>query len=195
MSIDYTASDKFACYLECRSQMRNGDVLLFKGNSWLSKIIKWKTKSAYSHAGLVAWWGDRLMVLEAVGSGVLATPISYNLQKYSGGIDYYRCTIELSDPLRQNMLSFAQQQLGKEYSFRRLVGFFFKLILNKPLERCESAKVPSTFFCSEYVAEVYEHAGCDLVLERSSQYTSPDKLAGSDKLEFVGTLKAADVKA
>jgi hypothetical protein len=194
MTINSAANNKSVCYHEFRAQMRDADVLLFKGSGWVSNIIKWKTKSAYSHAGLVAWWGDRLMVLEAVGNGVRATPISYNLQKYSGGIDYYRCTIELSDPLRQSMLSFAQQQLGKEYSFRRLVGFFFKLILNKPLEQCESAKVPSTFFCSEYVAEVYEHAGCDLVLERSSQYTSPDKLACTEKLEFVGTLKSAKVE-
>ena len=193
MANNSTENNNFVSYQKCRAQMRDMDVLLFKGNGWVSNIIKWKTKSAYSHAGLVAWWGDRLMVLEAVGNGVRATPISYNLTKYKGGIDYFRCSEYLSGPIRAGMLSFAQKQLGKEYDHKRLIGFFIKLMLNKPLQQSESIKVPSTFFCSEYVAEIYEQAGCDLVLERSSQYTSPDKLAGSKKMEFVGTLKTAEV--
>lgn len=184
--------NKLALYEEYRSQMRNGDILLFKGKGWLSEIIKWKTGSAYSHAGLVAWWGERLMVLEAVGAGVRATPISYNLEKYKGGIDYFRCTEDISDSVRSGMLNFAQKQLGKEYDLGRLFGFFIKLMRNQPLQETETATVPSTFFCSEYVAEVYEQAGCDLVSTLSSQYTSPDKLANSELLEFVGTLKQPD---
>lgn len=182
-------SEKTADYSVYREQMRDGDVLLFKGKGWLSEIIKWKTGSAYSHAGLVAWWNDRLMVLEAVGAGVRATPISYNLKKYEGGIDYFRCTEELADNTRGEMVKFAQEQLGKEYDLKRLFGFFLKLMKNAPLEQNETATVPGTFFCSEYVAEVYERVGCDLDLERSSQYTSPDKIASSEKMEFVGTLK------
>ena len=188
MTINSAVNHKSVCYEQYRAQMRDIDILLFKGNGWVSKIIKWKTQSAYSHAGLIAWWGERLMVLEAVGSGVRATPISYNLNKYEGGIDYYRCTEDISESTRKSMLAFAQKQLGKEYDFKRLIGFFIKLMLNKPLQQRESVKVPSTFFCSEYVAEIYEQVGCDLVPERSSQYTSPDKIACSESLEFVGTL-------
>lgn len=194
MTINSAVDNKSVCYHKFRAEMRDADVLLFKGRGWVSNIIKWKTQSAYSHAGLVAWWGDRLMVLEAVGNGVRATPISYNLKKYKGGIDYFRCTENLSGPTRQSMLSFAQKQLGKEYDHKRLFGFFIKLMLNKPLQKSESVKVPSTFFCSEYVAEIYEQADCDLVIEHSSQYTSPDKLACSEKLKFVGTLKSAKIK-
>lgn len=185
--------DKMARYEEYRPHMRNGDVLLFKGKGLLSEIIKWKTGSAYSHAGLVAWWGDRLMVLEAVGAGVRATPISYNLKKYQGGIDYFRCNKDIPDSVRDGMLNFAQTQLGKEYDIGRLVGFFIKLMRNQPLQASETSTVPSTFFCSEYVAEVYEYAGCDLVADRSSQYTSPDKIADSALMEFVGTLKEPNV--
>ncbi len=187
-----STENKLALYEEYRGQMQNGDILLFKGKGWLSEVIKWKTGSAYSHAGLVAWWDDRLMVLEAVGAGVRATPISYNLKKYKGGIDYFRCTEDITDVLRSGMLSFAQKQLGKEYDLGRLFGFFIKLMRNQPLQETETATVPSTFFCSEYVAEVYEQAGYDLVPSRSSQYTSPDKLADSKLVEFVGTLKEPD---
>ena len=77
-------------YQDLRSQFKDGDILMFKGKGTLSSIIKWKTDSEYSHAGLTAWWNDRLMVLEAVGKGVEARPISYTLKQYHGSIDYFR---------------------------------------------------------------------------------------------------------
>ena len=179
---------KFAAYNQYREEMRDGDILLFKGSSFLSRVIQWKTKSAYSHAGLVIWWNGRLMVLEAVGKGVRATPISYNLKKYAGGIDYYRSVDYIPTDNRKQMVDFAQLQLGKEYDLKRQLEFFFKLLRGERLKVKESDKEQSTYFCSEYVSEVYEVADIDLVEERSSQFTSPDKLADSDKLEFVGTL-------
>ncbi len=179
---------KLAAYNQYRDQMKDGDVLLFKGSGVLSRIIQWKTKSAYSHAGLVVWWNGRLMVLEAVGKGVRATPISYNLKKYAGGIDYFRCVDYIPTGNRKKMVAFAQLQLGKEYDTKRLIAFFFKLLRGERLGIKESDKEQNTYFCSEYVSEVYEVADIDLVEERSSQFTSPDKLADSQKLEFVGTL-------
>lgn len=175
-------------YQDYRAQMQDGDILLFKGQGPLSSIIKWKTNSSYSHAGIVAWWGDRLMVLEACGGGVRATPISYNLKSYKGDIDYLRTKEPLEPEARKKMVRFAQSQLGKKYDVLRLIEFFIRLLKNDELEREENVKVPSTYFCSEYVAETYVEGGCDLSLERSAQYTSPDIIASSDKLEFVGTL-------
>lgn len=176
------------CYQQFRQQMQDGDVLLFKGQSWLSKIIKWRTKSAYSHAGIVVWWSDRLMVLEAVGKGVLARPISYNLNHYEGDINYYRPTETLSAETRKNMALFAQEQLGKEYATKRLVGFFFKLLFNRPLESQDKKEAAGRYFCSEYVADIYSKNGLDLDIERGTAYTSPDRLANSKGLQYVVTL-------
>lgn len=175
-------------YLQHRSAMQDGDVLLFKGQSWLSKIIKWRTQSDYSHAGIVVWWNGRLMVLEAIGQGVLARPISYNLEHYTGDIEYFRPQQKIATEVRTSMAQFAQAQLGKKYATRRLVGFFFKLIFKRPLQSQDSSEAAGRYFCSEYVADIYAKNGLDLDIERSSGYTSPDRLATAAGLSFVATL-------
>jgi len=182
-------------YLQHRHEMRDGDVLMFKGQSWLSKIIKWRTQSAYSHAGIVVWWNDRLMVLEAIGQGVLARPISYNLHHYTGDIEYFRPAREIAPETRTNMAQFAQAQLGKKYASRRLIGFFFKLLFNRPMQSQDNAEAAGRYFCSEYVADIYAKNGFDLDIERSSGYTSPDRLARAEGLTFVATLNRAKTKS
>lgn len=176
------------CYQDYRNHMQDGDVLMFKGQSTLSKIIKWRTKSAYSHAGIVVWWGDRLMVLEAIGKGVLARPISYNLLHYKGDINYYRPCEDIPAETRSQMAQFAKEQLGKEYAHIRLVGFFFKLLFKLKMERKDKQEATGRYFCSEYVADIYARHGKDLVKDRSNAYTSPDLLAASAGLTKVITL-------
>lgn len=184
--------NKSIFYQQYRNQMKDGDILLFKGKGWLSSIIKWKTNSSYSHAGIVLWWNDRLMVLEAVGRGVIATPISYNLTKYEGGIDYFRPSFDIEPDTRTAMAQFSQAQLGKEYDTGQLLKFGLKLMLGSKLSSSDRAQKAGQYFCSQYVADIYARHGLDLALGLSDDYTSPDRLAESEKLEFVGTLKKSD---
>lgn len=183
--------DQSIFYQQYRSDMKDGDVLLFKGKGLLSSIIKWKTDSAYSHAGIVLWWNERLMVLEAVGRGVMATPISYNLNKYQGGIDYYRSARDIDNATRKAMAQFAQSQLGKEYDTAQLIRFGLKLMVGSRLNSSDRSQKTGQYFCSQYVADIYARHGHDLALGLSDDYTSPDRLAESKGLDFVGTLKSA----
>lgn len=179
-------------YQDVRKTMKDGDVLMFKGKGLLSWLIKKKTNSEYSHAGIVAWWNDRLMVLEAVGKGLKATPISYNLTKYVGGFDYYRPKKNIPQTKRKVMLTYAQEQLGKEYATKRLVKYFFKVMFNLKLtssEKDDSAGVSGTYFCSHYVAAIYNSIDIDLAINISDKYTTPDQIAKSDVFECVGVLK------
>ena len=182
-------SEKLLNYDDIRSDMKDGDVLMFKGTGWLSSLIKSKTNSVYSHAGIVAWWGDRLMVLEAVGKGLEARPISYNLKKYEGGFDYYRPKKEITQTNRKKMLTYAQLQLGKKYATMRMVVFFFKVMLGLKFsqkEKDDSAGVSWEYFCSHYVAAIYNSIGIDLQINMSDKYTSPGLVAKSDIFEMVG---------
>ncbi len=178
-------------YQKYREQFKNGDILMFKGEGLLSSIIKWKTKSEYSHAGIVAWWNDRLMVLEAIGKGVETRPISYALKHYHGSIDYFRSKDEagIKDADRSKMISFAQEQLGKEYAKRHLVKFFFKLLFNAKLSKKDKSGPVSKFFCSQYVSAIYQKAGFDLKMNLSDKFTSPNEIASSPLLEKVGEIK------
>jgi len=178
-------------YQDLRSQFKDGDILMFKGKGTLSSIIKWKTDSEYSHAGLTAWWNDRLMVLEAVGKGVEARPISYILKHYHGSIDYFRPkeSVGIKDADRAEMITFAQEQLGKEYAKKQLVKFFFKLLFNGKMSKKDESGPVSRFFCSQYVSAVYQKAGFDLKINLSDKFTSPQEIAASPLLEKVCAIK------
>lgn len=180
-------------YASIRAQMQDGDILLFGGSSAFSRLIRWASKSDYSHAGIVAWWGERLMVLEAKGPGVVASPISDNLCHYPGNIDYFRLKPEhtLDLPARKKMLDFALLQLGKKYNFWQLVPFFFKLVFKKLHKHrgWEDHDIASAYFCSEYVSAIYTKAGRDLDILYPNHFTSPQAIGQSKLLEKVGRLR------
>jgi len=178
-------------YSVYRSQFKDGDILMFKGRGLVSSIIKWKTKSAYSHAGIVAWWNERLMVLEAVGKGVEARPISYVLEHYHGSFDYYRPIKNsgITAVERKKMILFAQEQLGKEYDTIHIIKFFLRMLFGLNMTRKDQAEPPGKFFCSQYVSAVYNAAGYDLEIQFSDKFTTPSQISESELLEYVGTIK------
>ena len=62
-------------------QIKDGDLLVFSGCSWVSRLIKWATGSDLSHSGLAVWvgcgGGRRLCVIEATDhSGVRVFPLA-----------------------------------------------------------------------------------------------------------------------
>ena len=187
-------NSKKVYYGKYRNQFKDADILMFKGVGFVSKIIKWRTKSAYSHAGIVAWWNDRLMVLEAVGKGVEARPISYALNHYKGSFDYYRLKEEvpITAEQRKKMIVYAQRQLGKGYATGQLIRFFFKLLFNLKMASKDEGKPPGKFFCSQYVSAVYNEGGFDLAIEFGDKFTTPNQIAKSKLLEYVGTVKLGE---
>src|SRR5215211_3406336 len=74
-------------YPDVRNRIQDGDILLFRGKSWFSRLLRWGTRSPYSHSGILGWWNGRLMVLEAVPSGVMASRLSIVVQQYSGHVE------------------------------------------------------------------------------------------------------------
>ena len=116
-------------YQDCRESLADGDVLLFKGKGIISWLIQRRTGSPYSHAGIIAWWNDRLMVLEATSGGITAMTLSQRIQSEQGRIDYFQPKDTISPSTRRQMVVFAQQQLGKQYAFKKLLKYAFKKLL------------------------------------------------------------------
>lgn len=178
-------------YRNCRCDMRNADVLLFRGTGLSSWIIQKRTHSPYSHAGIVTWWNRRLIVLEAVTSGVRVVPLSYLLRQYPGGVDFFRTTHQIDEPTRLKMVIFAQEQLGKPYNKRLMIRYALKNALGLPFSNKDKVRdrPANQYFCSQYVAEIYNRAGFDLHIGLSDKYTSPKEIAESSFMQYVGTLK------
>jgi len=172
-----------------RPQIRNGDVLMFKGKYRSSFLIKWLTKSSYSHAGIAVWWNERLMIMEAVMSGVRVAPLSRNVYQHEGNVEWFSCKKEISEEDRLKMIIFAQEELGKSYARWKAVLFGVKVLFKRDLSEKDELRMENKLFCSQYVAQIYNSIGLDLKKNREDRFMSPGDLARSPLLEKRGEFK------
>jgi hypothetical protein len=179
-----TEQRRFVHYAGIRGGIRDGDILLFRGKSWLSRMICRVTRSPYSHAAIVTWWNDRLMVLEAVGKGVVVSRMSIVVNQYSGKIDLWTTDMGLA---RAEVIRAAQRLLGKRYSPYKLIRNLARLVLGRPRhDEADPEAPPEDFVCSEFVSRVWRAGGIDLVQDSPDVYTKPSDIAKSPHLRRVG---------
>lgn len=176
-------------YREVREEMKNGDVLLFRGRNLASRAVQWATRSRYSHAGIVAWWNDRLMVMEAVGRGVSVTPISASVGHYHGSVEWFQSRDPIGGEERLAMVKFAQQELGKSYALWNSILLGVRILLDRDQERRDALRRERSLFCSSYVAQVYNSIGRDLKQLRSDRFMSPADIADSPLLQRMAVLR------
>ena len=177
-------------YDDVRKKIRDGDILLYKGQTFISYLIKIFTKSEYSHAGIAVWWNERLMVMEAIRKGVIVNPLRRSVNRYKGSVEWFSCTKEIDDPDRRKMIIFAQGELGKDFGFWLLFWFAFMIsFFYRNLDKRDAFRREKKLFCSLYVAEIYHQADIDLKRDRSDRFTSPADIAKSPLLAYRQTLK------
>jgi len=176
-------------YSSVRGKIKNADILLYKGQGIISWLIKLVTRSPYSHAGLAVWWYDRLMVMEAVGKGVVVTPLSINVAHYDGGVEWYQYKDDIPDVDRVKMVHFAQQQLGKKYAIWKMVSILFYRLFQWNVDKRDQLYRTKRLFCSYYVSEVYDSIGRKLKVNVSDRFMSPGDIAQSPHLKKIAVLK------
>ena len=193
-----------------RNQVRDGDVLLFKGaRGAVASAIRWGTRSKYSHAALAVWWRDRLMVAESREfRGCRLVPLSRAVT--GARVDWFTIDPRLEEDLdRDALVAEAQRHLGQPYGWlsilRHAVARLPLLALLKAagalsrwplIGRLIPAKAYSTddgapvghMVCSAYVSRCWRVAGRDLVRNRSDGDTTPGELGMSVALAFRGEL-------
>lgn len=175
-------------YKQVRKQLRDADVLLFRGTRPISRMLQAGARSSYSHSGLVVWWHRRAMLLHAENACIQAVPLSMALHSYPGEVDWYQIRTELRDPetvLR--IIEEAQVNLGLSYAHSDLLRSILHDVAGMQLpEDCEE---PRALFCSQYVARCFRRAALPLH-PQSDIETFPSEIALSPVLHFVGTIVA-----
>jgi len=180
-------------YGDARLQIKNGDVLMYRGRSLQSRLICLLTRSRYSHAGLAVWWNDRLVVMEAVGRGVMVTPLSSNVRHYDGRVEWYTSREDIPDSERIMLVAFAQRELGKEYATWRAILLGLRILINRRVEERDKLRREQKLFCSYYVAQAYNAINRDLKRSFSDRFMSPGDIAASPLLRRVAILRKKDV--
>lgn len=136
---------------ELRNKIKDGDIIFINGDSVVSKIIKFFTKSKFSHVGIAFWLEDRLMMVEAQ-TGTLRRIINF-----SSFYNYADITV-VSSPKSWNEVSGkALSKVGKaHYSTIEAIGVgcreFMLINFNIDLKVIDVRGE----ICSEFVAKTYD---------------------------------------
>jgi hypothetical protein len=183
----FAPDPKNVTYRDIRDQIKDGDLFFFRGNFRSSKIFEWLTHSFYSHATIIAWWGDRPMILQAEGPGLQAIPLSVAIATYPGRADWYRLRREdfpNADQKLRAMLAEAKSDLGLPFGtsdlFRRLFHWLTKVKFTNPI-------TPRGMFCSEFVERCFRVGGMPL-RDMADNATLPQALAESPHVQYMATV-------
>jgi uncharacterized protein YycO len=167
---------------------QDGDILLCKGNDFFSRLIKWGTRSQYSHVAVVASAKLDLIIEAIPGKGVRAISI----KNYTTPYDLYR--VKSVYPFKSpEVTAYLIQELTKGYDFKSVFILGWEVILKRLKFKSRKNKQISDqlpdepdYFCSELCYEAFFFAGLDIVPEvDSALMTSPADIANSKILEVV----------
>lgn len=170
-------------YEKIEGRLDTGDVVLFSGNTWAAKSVKWFTGSPWSHVGLVVRhpaWGNQPLVWEATrssllkdlctgayrGDGVQLVSLQEKLASYPGTVAVRRWAVDTERP------SFAEVTQALHMYHARPYRDYVRRNLAAFLDASERHSGAAGTFCSEFVAEVLMRWGL-LAAHRPSRYYVP----------------------
>lgn len=154
-------------YEEIRNSLQTGDIVLFSGNSTISNMIKWFTKSRWSHVGVVisvGQWDIKLLLesttlskIKDISSddyiqGVQLIPLSEKIINHEGGVAIRRLVGERTLHTIASIVKFRNEIKNRPYEKSRLelIRSAFGNVFDNTKENL------SSLFCSELAAELYQ---------------------------------------
>jgi uncharacterized protein YycO len=166
--------------------MEPGDIVLFKGEDGISKLIAWGTGSPYSHVAVCISPGMNLAIEAITRGGVRARDIRGIQQDY----DVYR--VKEGHPYHlEGAVSYLVDKLNSRYDYMGVIFLGFLKVLSKlglPLKKIANAwQKDRDYFCSELCYEAFFFGGnLDIVPGvPEADITSPGDIASSSVLEPV----------
>lgn len=149
---------------------RKGYVLLWRGSGLIGWLIKWQTRSQYSHAALM--YPDGETILEAKEfRGVQRRKLTDKDRKL---VDVFE-VIGMSDTAWTDAFLLGEKHLGAKYDWWSVLKF----VSRRP------AKVNKRWFCSELVCHCIKTAFGPLLERMPCHETNPGHLSLSPLLRRV----------
>jgi hypothetical protein len=159
---------KVESYEQSRPSMMPGDVIAFGGRGSFSELIKFTTRSAVSHVGVILQTkvtSDTTsryfnQIIESTGDGVQIYRASERIRKYDGDVWWLPRRREGAFDLKM-FYDFLFSKQGFEYDFSQAAKSAVDILDNSPLGRATTYNREDfeKFFCSELVAAGLEAAG------------------------------------
>jgi len=201
-------------YEQAKQLIKEGDVLLIRGNRWFSFFIKKITQSMYSHVGLASWHNGNSGVLEIVEFHMSTGGVSRNLQNIVETrpkiIDVYRpsprrydleyntdrgVTTKVSEYDGRAVTTTMRELTALPYSILKIgllsrgYAFGLRFLSNLKVMSDDTAQRALTHVCSTSVAYSMNVNGYDLVKNKADLRTEPGDLAKSPLLNYLFTIE------
>ena len=156
-------------YSDIRHQLKTGDIVLFSSDDFISKMIKWFTRSDWSHVGLVLnvklydfvliWESTTLSNVNDVETGrptkgVQLVQMSERINKYDGRVAVRRSR-HFRPNANESLMDLRKELKGRPYE--RGENELFRSAYDGPFG--ENSPDLSSVFCSELVAEALKKLG------------------------------------
>ena len=148
-------------------------ILLFRGNGWISRLIRWQTNGDYSHAAVQLSDG-RIIEAWHKPSGVRIRPEVEDWSK----VESYEVE-GMTDEQWEKAESFLLDQLGKKYDFNAIGRFLTRWRKDQD----------EKWFCSELAFAAVKEAGIELLSRCDLAQVSPTVLSFSPLLKPVKNKK------
>jgi hypothetical protein len=162
-------------YAQVRKLVRDGDLLLCQGRDPFSRLIRWSTRSPWSHIAIAFRIDslDEVIVIESVEKiGVRAVALSEFVSRDSEGTSPYPGKILLArhtaygdspeDPKVRAMARFAFDHLGCHFAPNEITKIALRIItaqlFNVRRKTSRMLLPDNEFICSEFVAKAFETA-------------------------------------
>lgn len=166
--------------------MKSGDILLFKGEDGISKLIAWGTESRYSHVAVCVSPEMNLAIEAMTRGGVRARDTRKIKQDY----DLYRVKQEYQYDV-SNTVSYLVGKLNSRYDFFGVIFLGILKLFSKmgfPLkETANNWQKDKDYFCSELCYEAFNMGGgLDIAPQiEEADITAPGDIAKSPVIKQV----------
>lgn len=159
----FTRSNKIGYpekYDKVRSEIKNGDIILYRGTSTLAKLIQYFDKAYYNHVGVVWKLGDcdRLLTLDMWSEGLDLIPLSRRMDGYK---DFCIIRPNVSEKKIQSTINeLLQNWDGREIKYDYLLLFRIALIKKTGIDITGLSK-SKKFICSEFIQQYTNTLGLE----------------------------------
>ena len=187
-------------------RIRDGDILLCSCDEPFSKLIRWATKSPWSHIALAYRWPGigHIMVFEAVQKiGVRTVPLTTFISQGSGGqkpfpgkillarhADYADKGGDHGSAAMKRLADFAIGRLGDPFAAGEILKIGARVAFGRLGWKMPDLLGPKDeFICSEYVAKCYEAVGIKIDWDGFG-FIAPSTIASDPKVRAVAQIKA-----
>lgn len=146
---------------------------LHRGTSIIGRLIRWQSRSVYSHASMILPGGVFIESREGVGVHCRFLADGDPVPAAKGEtVDQF--VIPTTPQQAQQMEAFAKAQVGKKYDYTMVARFVSR--------RGASRRHSDKWFCSELVYAAAQKAGIKLLRATEPWEVSPGLLSKSPKL-------------